>query len=410
MPVLEAGVEEAMAHLNKNGTPDSSGNLPGTMSADGWTGNATIGWTKFAWLDSDFYFVSISPWVAGTNNPSINSTGFVMQLPAYALNRPLSPFLASVLDDMVAGGRFSRRVVQCTTTNNPTFSKGLVAKKGINMNGNNVRVDSFDSGNNLYSTGGRWVAGKARANGDVASNDSITNTINVGNANIYGRVSTGPRGTVSVGSSGAVGDLAWHAGGNRGIKPGWSTDDMNVELPDAVMPATSLAWFPPPGASGGTITFSSSGNYRLPSGTLSGNIVVAAPNVQLRVDGGLRLTGSDGITINSNASITIYLNCASAQITGNGVINIGTAKQCYIFGTPNLRALEIGGNGEATCVVYAPQADVTLHGGGTSDVDFSGAIVANSFKFTGHYNIHYDEALGRNGLWRGYSITSWNEK
>jgi hypothetical protein len=51
-----------------------------------------------------------------------------------------------------------------------------------------------------------------------------------------------------------------------------------------------------------------------------------------------------------------------------------------------------------------------LHGGGNSDQDFSGAIVAKTFKFTGHYNIHYDEALGRNGLWRGFTITSWNER
>jgi hypothetical protein len=29
------------------------------------------------------------------------------------------------------------------------------------------------------------------------------------------------------------------------------------------------------------------------------------------------------------------------------------------------------------------------------DVDFSGTIVANSMRFTGHHLIHYDESLGR---------------
>ena len=72
VPVLEAGVEEAMAHLNRNGAPDASGNLPGTLSADGWSGNAAIGWSKFGWLDKDFYFVQISQWVAGSHYPFIN--------------------------------------------------------------------------------------------------------------------------------------------------------------------------------------------------------------------------------------------------------------------------------------------------------------------------------------------------
>ena len=55
-------------------------------------------------------------------------------------------------------------------------------------------------------------------------------------------------------------------------------------------------------------------------------------------------------------------------------------------------------------------ANVTLHGGGNSANDFSGAIVSNTFRFTGHYNIHYDEALGRAGLWRGFTIISWDEQ
>lgn len=403
VPVLEAGVEEAMAHLNKNGTPDSSGNMPTTLGTDGWTGNATIGWSKFGWIDQDFYFVQISSWVPGSHYPFINSTGYVMQLPAYAMNRPFSPFVASVLDDLVRGGKFSRRVVQCTTTNNPTFSKGIVARRGINMNGNNVTVDSFDSSTNTASTNGRWDSTKRRSNGDVASNDTITNSINVGNANIYGRVSTGPFGTVALGPNGAVGDRAWHEGGNRGIQPGWSTDDMNVEFPDVVMP--SVAW----GAAPGDLIFNASGNYQIP-GTVTGSIVIDAPNVVLRIDGGLSFTGTKGLTIGSNANATIYLNCASAKITGNGIINPGRAKNCIIYGTSALTDLDIGGNGEATCVVYAPYANVKLHGGGTGDADFQGALMANSFTFTGHYNVHYDESLGRMGLWRGFTITSWNER
>ena len=31
-------------------------------------------------------------------------------------------------------------------------------------------------------------------------------------------------------------------------------------------------------------------------------------------------------------------------------------------------------------------------------------------QFTGHYMVHYDEALGNGELWRGFTITSWNEQ
>lgn len=415
VPVLEAGLEEAMGHLNKNGTPDSGGavNLA-SLSGDGWDNNGSIRgpWAKQGWIDGDFYYVSISAWDGTTAKfPTISSTGYVRQLPAYAWQPSGGPFLAALYLPNLESGGFTRRSVQCELTNNPAFSRGLVAKHGIDMNGNNVLTDSYDSRNPAFSTNGRWVQSKRRDHGDIASNDTLTNIVNVGNANIWGRVATGPRGTVALGPNGAVGDAAWQTGGNHGIQPGYSTDDMNVEFPDVVMPAASAGWLPPlAGKNGFQYEFNTSGDYRV-AGTINGNISVSAPNVRLRVDGGWSFTGQKGMTIGTNASIKIYLNCASASLTGQGIVNAaGTPDQCYIFGTTALTSLDIGGNGECTAVVYAPYADVNLHGGGNSVQDFSGAIVANTFRFTGHYNVHYDEALGRTGLWRSFTITSWNER
>jgi hypothetical protein len=408
VPVLEAGIEEAMAHLNKNGSPDSGGlvDLNRMKNNDGWyaVNDALTGpWYKFGWMNGDFYYVSISSWNGSVSNfPTINSTGWVRHFPAFALNQTRGPLLAQS-----EFGSYTRRLVQCGTTNNPTFSKALVAKNGIDLNGNNVMVDSYDSSIPAYNTNGRWDINKRRANGDVASNDTVTNSINVGNANIYGRVATGPLGTVSVGPNGAVGDLAWHSAGNRGIKPGYSTDDMNVEFPDVVMPAGSDAWVPPPSSWN-----LPSGDYRLASGSINTKVVITSNStVRLRVDGGFRFTGQNGIEIQQGAKLIIYLNCPSADITGQGIVNsTGTPGQCYIFGTPALTSLDIGGNGECTAVVYAPNAAVTMHGAGTSPMDFSGAVMGKTFKFSGHYKLHYDEALGRNGLWRGFTIISWNEK
>jgi len=413
IPVLESGVEEAIAHLNKNGSPDSEGNVDlARLGTDGWNnnGSSTGPWYKFNWISGDFYMVSISSWNGtAAYMPSIMSTGWVKQMPAYALRGlrgSTGPMLAQANSEYTG---YSRRMVSCTTTNNPIFNKALVAKNGIDMNGNNVTVDSYDSSKPGRHINGRWNASIRRDKGDVASNDTVTNTVNVGNANIWGRVATGPMGTVSVGSNGKVGDSAWQTGNSSGIKPGWATDDMNVEFPDVILPPGSGGWLPPVGGPNYVLT---SGDYLLPSGLLSGKITIAPDAiVRLRVDGGVKFSGQDGLVISSNANLKLYLNCASATFTGQGIVNgTGTPKQCQIYGTTVLKDLDIGGNGELTCVVYAPYAAVKMHGGGNSDQDFSGAVIAQSFRFTGHYMVHYDESLGTSELWRGFTITSWNER
>jgi hypothetical protein len=117
----------------------------------------------------------------------------------------------------------------------------MVAKNTIDLNGNNILTDSFDSANPLYSTNGLYDPNpnKVRDNGDIAAHFGITNSINAGSANIWGRGATGPGGLVSVGPNGAVGSKAWNTGGNHGAEPGWVKDDMNVSFTDMVAPFTS---------------------------------------------------------------------------------------------------------------------------------------------------------------------------
>ncbi len=143
---------------------------------------------------------------------------------------------------------------------------------------------------------------------------------------------------------------------------------------------------------------------------MGGKILINAPNVRLRVDGGCSLTGNEVIQIATNASLKLYLNCTSATIAGNGVANPGTPDQCYIFGTPRLTSMSFGGNAQISAVLYAPNADVSFNGGGNNITDFCGSAVVNSARLVGHFNFHYDEALGRIGMWRGFTLTSWNER
>jgi hypothetical protein len=213
-----------------------------------------------------------------------------------------------------------------------------------------------------------------------------------GNLEIWGHVATGPNNPISLGPQGSVGSAAWQVAGNHGIQPGHLITT-NTSFSDAILPEGSESWLSPPGI--GAVP---SGDYRVLAAIT--NTVNVAPNatVRLRVDGGWNFVGQDALIIGSNANIEIYLNCASAQMTGNGIVNLqGTANQCRIFGTTVLQSLEMGGNGATACAVYAPHTDVVLHGGGSSDQDFSGAVVANTIKFTGHYTFHFDEDLARTG-------------
>ncbi len=268
----------------------------------------------------------------------------------------------------------------------------MAARRGIDLNGNNLFTESFDSSNPAYSTNQRWDINKRRDHGDVFCNDSITNELAFGNLLIWGSLAVGSNNPIALGPQGSVGSTAWQAVGNHGIQPG-HIRSTNMTFSDVILPEGSESWVPIAGA--GAIT---SGDYRI-SGIVSSTVTVA-PNaiVRLRVDGGWNFVGNAALVIGSNANVALYLNCTDANLTGNGIVNLmGTANQCRIFGTAALQTLGLGGNGEATCTVYAPRTAVTLHGGGSSDQDFSGAIVADSIKFTGHYTIHFDEDLARTG-------------
>jgi hypothetical protein len=429
VPVLEAGIEEALAHLNRNAAANAAGVFNINLASDGWTVHPSGGWYKTNTIGDDYYWVRITQFVAGNYYPFIEAEGYVLQQQAFAMNNRHGPFLAQAGANVTVRPGYTKRSVQCMTTNVPTFTKALVARKGIDMSGQNVRTDSFDSADPAFNDGyGHYTntTGKWKANGDIASNDFITNTVLIGNANIYGKVATGPYGTVSIGVNGVVGDVAFQSDPlNKGkIQTGWSTDDMNMEFPSVVIP-TDLANAGPPGGSGITVDGVaynihldgglSGRDYVLPSGQdFKGKIYVEG-KVRLLVTGNSRIQlsgGSDIIKIKSgtNNSLRLFADVPTASIGGQGVANDNTANQFYYFGTDRNTSIDFGGNAAFTGVIYAPNAFLSLGGGGNAQIDFSGSGIARSIKLNGHFSFHYDENLARVGLYRGYVITSWNER
>ena len=375
IPVLEAGIEEAMSQLTAN---------PEQRDREGW--KAAGGWyTKTRQLSDDSYYtVSIS-----TNSPPlVLSKGFVKS--------PLET------------DKYISRTVRVTTTNRALFTYGIITKENIDMKGNNLTVNSWDSTDPDYSKNGRYDNKKTKAGGDVATRSGLVDSFNVGNAKIHGRVATGPGGTIAIGSQGVVGSSQWHEDGKKGIEPGWSSDDMNFDFPEITgVPTGGLT---PLGTKIGKTTFQyvlNGGDYRVSD--VSGSLFVTADST-LVVNAKFNMGGSDFIYIAPGASLKIYCYANDAKFGGGGVAN--TSEQpidFQFYGMPSNKKITFSGGSEFIGVIYAPNAELNMGGGGSSTINFAGASATKTLKMNGHFNAHYDESLARK-LMSGYVMTSWDEE
>jgi hypothetical protein len=149
----------------------------------------------------------------------------------------------------------------------PTFG-GITANSGVNFNGNNVEMDSFNSADTNHSIWQPFLTYHGMPYGvysdslSYSSNSLPSRTsdftlatdgsiINVGNANIYGFVDTAPGGNVAITQYGSVGDLNWVYGGTSGVEPGHEQDNMNQifyskSLPNPAANIWQTTWLPVP--------------------------------------------------------------------------------------------------------------------------------------------------------------------
>src|SRR5262245_19429381 len=346
IPIAEAGIEEALTQVNANGT-----NL---VANNNWTLVDAKYIQKGLSIGSDRY-------LAGFFNsypPVLVAEGFT-RLP------------------LGTGTNMVSRTVVVRTALASLFAKGMVARESIDLKGNNVAADSFDSTDPNYSTDGKYDELKNKDNATIATNSNI---FNVGNADIKGKIATGPYGVPNVGPNGSVGDNAWVNGGNNGIQPGAWTADMNASFMDIEPPFTSA--LPPSGGTDGSGNswdyILSSGNWMISSPMSFGGKVLVTGDAVVYVTSSsdFQFTGNnDVIKIQPNAHLTLYVGSPTATIAGQGVQNeSGNAVSFAYYGLPTNTELSYSGNGGLSGTLYAPQAGLSLSGGGTSgQLDFSGA-------------------------------------
>lgn len=429
MAVTESGVEDAMQLINKySHDPEKllEWATSPSVTEDKWYAyNSSNTFYTVRWSGSDdlrsVYVVFIDN--SYPNRPVITSYGLDRFDHQYA-----HKWVTSASAGLVANGfqsTYIDRGVRVATRRYARWAMAMLADREIDLNGNVVTTDSFDSsdpsksdfGWKTNATYGVYDSGSAGDEGDVATNMRIIDSLNAGNAKIRGHASTGPGGTVGLGPLGSIGSDAWVSGSNKGIQPGYANDDMNVLLDSVEEP--DIGWFSLPSFGGhGTningITYDhvllTSGDYK--ASTLKGSVYIG-PGVDARIliTGDVRMTASDQIYLDEAAEgLTIYMAGSQFNLGGNGVVNeTGLAANFQYIGLETNTKLTFQGNADFIGAIYAPNADFVLGGGGRTVYDFIGASVTRTVTMNGSYNFHYDEDLANVGPSRGFIPTRWGE-
>ena len=396
LAVAEAGIEEAMAHLN-------SGVTTAHLATNTWLslGSGIVGKTNFLGTSYSAITIQIPPAVTNPY-PVIVSTAYV--------------------PGPISGPTLTRKIQVNTKPKTVGNGGGIIVKGTINLGGSKSTVDSFDSSNTNYSTGGLYDSTKAKANANVTSISTLSNAMTISESQVYGTTHTvyGVQTIVDTSKqgTGSVGDQNWVNGGNIGIQSGHAAQDASYTFTDVTLPS-GLVWQTPTllkgqnalKTNGVTFAYVLDNSYNWQLSDLSSAVYVSSPNVILYVTSTLSLGTGAEIYIAPGASFTMYVAASSASIGGQGVVNSsGLAKNFTYYGLPTNTSLGLQANASFVGQIYAPQADMTLGGGGSTPYDFSGQVVAKSFNLNGHYSFHYDEGLQTSGsAISGYVASSWNE-
>ena len=362
MPIAEAGVEEALTHCYVNFT---------NLAIAGWTYSATAkNYFKTNSLKDGYYHVSFTEMTPRI----INSTGY-MRLPG--TKGHLSRALRVVNNQVVI------------------FKKAINVQGGVDMNGNNVQTDSYDSRSSAKSTGQKYDPLKAGDKGDIV----CSNIVNVGNADIWGAVITPPAAGLNIGPNGSVGSVAWHKAGNLNLEPGWWQVTTNIERYPAIKAPFSSGISPKSGLFGGVYYdhIFDTGNYTVWG--MSGRMLVKGDAV-------VYSSGSVGahVVLQNNSSLKLYVRGSSCEFFSVANAN-NYAGSCVVYGLPTCTSFRVSGSANLTCAVYAPQANMVLTGGS----QVSGAVVCKDFTMTGHSQFHFDEALAADRDHMIFEIQDWDE-
>lgn len=386
--LAETGVEEALYCFGLvNG---------GTAVATAWNGWDTSDGTSAKRTFSGF-------------DLGANTTATVkVYVSAYNPSGSTQPTVVAKASIAVPNQATLHKYVEVTLKRRSLFATGLVAREGVSFSGNNASVDSWisDPDNDASTAAVAYSSGNRRDHGSVGS-VSVTSTVSVQNADIWGYAAVGSSSSssISVGPQGRVGPF----GTASGVKdPNNIATDFSANLDSISLPTTGTAI----GSVGSSLGSAGSTNIYRYAGSISNSLTIYG-NVTLILtapagSSAINLTGSDQLTLAAGATLTIY-TAGDVKIAGNGVLNNNSAPSTFqLWGTSTsatAQSIQIAGNGALKGIVYAPNASIKINGNG----DVMGSMVGNDITVVGNAAFHYDESLANFGGNTPYGITAWRE-
>ena len=385
IPLLEAGIEEALTHLR-----DDSNRPTANLWNKDLVNGQTVYWKRRDFSDQSYYYVTnvniTSP------SPQIWSAGYVPS--------PLKK------DEYIS------RLVVVTATNPPSiFSKAIAADGLIKLSGNAI-VDGFNSDGFASAIDAYSFPTNRNANGSIATNSKQLKAIDVGTGHVYGRAITGPGGTVST-AGGAVGDFDWNQK-SIGIEPDWDQHDMNVffqpNSPPGQVPSGALEAPVTVGVSNIIYLYQPRKKYVYKTDTLTiGDQlkpIYVRGNCTLWVNN-LYINGTGYIYIEPGASLQLFVG-GTASLSGGGVVNATGLPQSFsYFGSPSNKTLNYSGAANFIGTINAPQATVILSGISPNAASLYGAVICSTFSCSGGSSVHYDQSLKGGSI---FLISSWREQ
>jgi hypothetical protein len=265
----------------------------------------------------------------------------------------------------------------------------VAAAGNITLGGSGIITDSYNSHDPNLSTGGQYDSSKTSTNGNVASESGV---VNLNNHAVTGNLYLGSSASNTA----------------NGFVTGTIYTNFNVQFPDVTLPSGASSW---PIAvltstniiiKGASKTvyyydFTNSGNYILTSDaypiyvepevivTLNVTSTTFAPT-ELVIHGGTTNSGTAYFYLNGSTSADLPANMATDASN--------MPENLWYFGMPTLTSFTFafGISTNFAGVIYAPEAALTLNGGG-SGYNVIGSVVVNSIAVNGHYAFHYDEFL-----------------
>jgi hypothetical protein len=429
----ESGVDLAMVELRKSvSSPSSAWQSPWVGGAPG-NGNSSSSLTTITYLGEGSTTMNLNVTVDAPSQ-MIDSRGWqYYRIRATGTNLVPGPQRGSdekrdavlrklsIWNDRLTGTPLirplvSRRIEVIAKPLSP-FNAAILAKGKINLTDQNIVIDSYDSRDNTKSTNGQYDASKRQQNGNVDTDGTV---ISAGNAHIYGNIGTNDGTATGVANVTGTVSTDFYQDINSVQTPAWTTG-ITVN-PSSVTNTTTIT----AGATKGAF------RYKLSQISLSGKNVLTISGAadgsttyaDIWVTGNISISGQGQIALGDGVIASFYL-AGNASISGNGITN-GTGSSngnsgslptnsrpanVILYGikpTSGTQSISLSGNANMEASIYAPDADVSLSGGGNNGT-FYGAIVGNTVTMTGVTSVHYDQALASAGFVTDYKIASWFE-